>query len=211
MAKRGKIERAGVEADVLAWSQQGLGSRAIAKKLAKERGLVVSHVSVARFLTEEVSDRERARRVSTAKAAAELAGKAGEDADDNLARLRSLIAPLLTMGLDAVRRVKFPEGATLSVNPDDESFAAQQLAAGLREWWEPIEAKDQIRAASVARELLAYMVELAGANPRPTDPKNLEAIRAAIADVFGYSTQPKADDPQEAPLTPEEHQPPVVH
>ena len=89
----------------------------------------------------------------------------------------------------------------------------QQLARldeGQREWWEPIAAKDQIRAAAVAKDVLAHLIELAGANPRPTDPKNLAALRASIAEVFGYGADEK-DAAQEAPPTPEEHQPPVMH
>lgn len=209
MAKRGKIERAGVEADVLAWSQQGLGSRAIAKKLLEERNLKVSHVSVARFLTDEVNDRERARRVVTAAKAAALAGNAAKDADDNLGRLRSLLGPLMSMGLDASRRVRLPKDAD-DVRSDDEAYSAK-LADGVREWWEPISAKDQIAASKAAKDILAYLVELAGANPRAIDPAKLSEIRAAIADVFGYSAESRPDSPAEAPLTPEEHQPPVVH
>lgn len=207
MAAGGKIERAGKEADVLAMAARGMGARRIAKELAKQ-GLKISHTAVNRFLTEETKDRERARRATTAATAAEVAGKVAPDVDDNLGRLRSLIGPLMSMGLHAVRQVQLPDVA--DVRSDDETYAAK-IEEGVRAWWEPIAAKDQIRAAGLAKDILAYLVELAGANPRPTDPKNLEAIRAAIADVFGYSAEPDPSSPAEAPLSSEEHTPPVTH
>lgn len=175
---------------------------------------------MSRFLSEETEDRERARRATTAAKAAVIAGKASESADDNLGQLTSLVRPLATMATRAVRRVSFPDEAT-NLRPAldaKEADALQQLARldeGQREWWEPIAAKDQIRAAAVAKDVLAHLIELAGASPRPTDPKDLAAIRAAIAEVFGYGAPEAAGEavanPQEAPPTPEEHTPPVVH
>lgn len=206
MAAGGKIERAGKEAVVLEMAARGWGARRIAKELGKQ-GLKVSHTAVNRFLTEETKDRERARRAATAKTAAEVAGKAAPDVDDNLENLRGLIGPLMSMSLDGARFVRLPEDAEVFSGGE----LGQRIKDGLRSWWEPIEAKDQIRAASVAKDILAYMVELAGANPRPVDPKSLDAIRSAIAEVFGYSTAPDPHSPAEAPLTPEEHTPPVTH
>lgn len=215
MSRRKVIETLGIEAEVLAMAQRGLTNRQIARDL-KAQGHTISYTAVQRFLAAETKDRQAARRVATAARATEIAVKAGEDADDNLARLRDLVEPLGVMATRAVRRVAFPDEA-MNLRPaqdaseDDQSEQGARIDEGQREWWEPIAAKDQIRAAAVAKDLLAYMVELAGANPRPTDPKNLEAIRQAIADVFGYSTAPASNDPQEAPLSPEEHTPPVMH
>lgn len=194
MAKRGKIERAGREADVLAWAAKGLGSRAISKLLA-EQGLKVSHTSVNRFLSEETDDRERARRATTAKKAAEIAGAASEAADLNLAELSSYVPALGTMVRDGYHTVAIPGEDPVHL---------------------PCEAKDRIAAARAGKDLLAYLVELAGANPRATDPKSVAAIREAIGSVFGYGelatpTPPAIVAQQEAPPTAEEHQPPVMH
>lgn len=193
MAKRGKIEKAGREADVLRMARQGMGSRAIAKELAKD-GFKVSHTAVNRFLSEETEDRERARRATTAAKAAEVAGKASESADSNLDELGTYVPVLGTMVRDGYHTVRVPG--------EPESHVA-------------CEAKDRIAAAKAGKDILAYLIELAGANPRPTDPKDLAGIRAAIADVFGYgapeSGEAAAKNPQEAPPTPEEHTPPVMH
>lgn len=210
MARVGKIEAAGVEADVLEMARQGHGARQIAKALGA-RGLDVCHTSVARFLRQETADRQRSRRAATAAVAAKVAGKAGEHVDDNLAQLRDLLPPMLRMARDAARLVRLPKDGAVSPIGSIDDHSASRIAEGLREWWEPVAAKDQIRAAALSKDLLAYLVELAGANPRPTDSKDLDAIRKAIGEVFGYATPPSTTDPQEAPPTPEEHTPPVMH
>lgn len=193
MAKRGKIERAGREADVLAMARKGMGSRAIAKQL-KAEGLKISHTAVNRFLSEESEDRERARRATTAAKAAEIAGKASETADDNLGELSSYVPILGTMVRDGYHTVRVPG-----------EVAVHEVCT----------AKDRIAAAKAGKDVLAHLIELAGANPRPTDPKDLESIRSALAEVFGYGAsdggESPVESPQEAPPTEEEHQPPVLN
>jgi hypothetical protein len=216
MARRSRIETLSLENDILEMSAKGMGVRKIAKALSDKIGEVISPTAVQRFLLSEVKDRQAVRRAVTAKKAAEIAGNAGEDADANLDALRSVIKPLGLMATRHVRRVSFPDEAK-NLRPAQEASEAemmQQLARideGQREWWEPVAAKDAIRAASVLKDTAAYLVELAGANPRPKDAKSLEAIREAIAEAFGYSKPPEAADPMEAPPTAEEHTPPVTH
>lgn len=215
MARRSKIEQLGLEAEVLARSQKGETARGIAKALSRQHKQNVSYSAVNRFLQQETRDRQQVRRAVTAQKAAELAGNAAQDADQNLDAMRSVVAPLALMATHHVRRVRFPDEAVnirpaQDANEEDALEQQSRIDQGQREWFEPIAAKDAIRAAAVLKDTTAYLVELAGANPRPTDPKNLDAIRAQIAEVFGYTTQPDTSTPQEAPLTPDEHTPPVV-
>jgi hypothetical protein len=119
------------------------------------------------------------------------------------------------MAREATRRISFPDSAGVIVASGSKEALALRAAlieAGTREWWEPVDAKDQIRAAHVLRETAGYLIELAaGASPGKGDARSLEQVRALIAEALGYVAPASEQDPQEAPLTAEEHTPPVVN
>jgi hypothetical protein len=212
---KNRIETASREDEVLELAAAGKSTREIAEHL-RAHGLDVSHTAVGRFLRNEANDRALTRKAVTEGRAHELAASAGQDADKNLDAIKQLIPTLAMMATRGVRRVAFPEDAQnmRAAHDASEAEAVQQLMrieAGQREWWEPIPAKDAIRAASVLKDAASYLVELASGNPTPVDRTSLESVRAAIAEVFGYGVPTDPNDPQNAPMGPDEHTPPVKH
>jgi hypothetical protein len=192
MARRSKIETLGIEAEVLELSSRGLGSRLIEAELRK-RGIKVSYSAICRFLSDETKDRQKARKAATAVRAAEIAGAAGEDAESNRGQLQAAMGQAGFMAVHGYRRTGVPE-------------------EGIPWTVEKLDAQEHIRAVGEARQLGAYLIELAAGSPRPVDPRDTEAVKKILAGAFGYPEAPGATtNPQEAPPSMEEHQPPVVH
>lgn len=184
-----KIEKAGLEDEVLELAAAGKSSREIAAHL-KVKGLDVTHTAVGRFLRSEAKGREVSRRAVSAERAHIVAGKAGEKALDHVEELNDAVRVLAGMVAHGYQTITLPDTAPVHV---------------------PLEARDRIQAARYLQTVAGFLIELAAGKPPSTDGKSLEAARAAIAEVFGYNVPADPNDPQEAPPTPEEHQPPVVH
>lgn len=187
--KLGRIEKAGAEDEVLELAAEGKSTREIADAL-RAKGIKVSHTAVGRFLRAEAKDRELGRRVVNAERAHVVAGKAGETALDHLEELNAAMRVLCTMVQDGYHTVRVPGAEPVHV---------------------PLDPRDRIQAARYAHTIGAYMIDLAAGQPKTPDEKNLAAIRAAIAEVFGYGIPNDPNDPQEAPPTADEHTPPVLN
>lgn len=183
-----RIETAGRADEVLAMAAAGKSAREIAAHLAK-RGVRVSYSTVGRFLRREAAAREASRRAVGQERAAAVAAQVDPHLTSAIEHANKALEELRAMALDGYMVVRLPD--------EDPTHV-------------PLEARDRVAALKQLQSLVSFLAELAGAVPDETSERSLADIRAHISQIFGYGFGADSDDPQEAPPTDQEHQPPVI-